>query len=98
MSADDAKPRTGMETHTRGDAMAEDTSIGLSATRRQPEDYERAADGTAEFASFESRDDTFGDRLHHFLHANPIAAPLLVLVGSCAVFGVIANNFFSPFN
>ena len=78
--------------------MAEDTSIGYSAPRRQPQDFEQAANGSTEFAAFETHSDTPVDRLHHFLHANPIAAPLLVLVGSCAVFGVIANNFFSPFN
>jgi fructose transport system permease protein len=78
--------------------MAEDTSIGYGAPRRQLQDSEQAAGGTAEFASFETHGTTPADRLHHFLHANPIAAPMLVLVGSCAVFGIIANNFFSPFN
>jgi fructose transport system permease protein len=78
--------------------MAEDTSIGHGGPQRRAQSFEQAVSGTAEFASFEAHNPTIGDRLHHFLHANPIAAPLLVLVGSCAIFGIIADNFFSPFN
>jgi fructose transport system permease protein len=38
-------------------------------------------------------------RLQHFLHGNPTMVPVIVLVISIAVFGVIAGErFFSPFN
>jgi fructose transport system permease protein len=78
--------------------MAEDASLGYSTTPRQPQDFEAAAARNTEVAAFDTARLTFGDRLHYFLHDNPTAAPLLVLLASCAVFGVIANNFFSAFN
>jgi len=36
--------------------------------------------------------------VQRFLHANPTMVPFIVLVLSTAVFGLIAPNFFSPFN
>ena len=75
--------------------MAEDRA----APPRGPQDFEKVLDKSAtEVASFERQDKSLLDKFHHFLHANPTAAPVVVLVLSCAFFGVVANNFFSPFN
>ncbi|WP_299622952.1 ABC transporter permease [Pelagibius sp.] len=75
--------------------MAEDQAT----TPRGPQDFEKVLDKSAsEVASFETRDTSPLARFHHFLHANPTAAPVVVLVVSCLVFGVVANNFFSAFN
>ena len=75
--------------------MAEDRA----STPRGPQDFEKALDESAsEVASFEVRDTSPLARFHHFLHANPTAAPVVVLVVSCLVFGVVADNFFSAFN
>ena len=49
-------------------------------------------------ARFETSSRTPLQFLHHFLHANPTAAPLFVLVFSVLSFGTFANNFFSAFN
>lgn len=49
-------------------------------------------------ASFETHAKSPLESFHHFLHANPTAAPALVLLLSCAVFGLVADNFFSAFN
>ena len=38
------------------------------------------------------------DRLQHFLHLYPTAAPLMVLALSLLIFGAIANNFFTALN
>lgn len=66
---------------------------------RAPQDFEQVLDKSAdEVASFEDRDNTLMSHFHHFLHGNPVAAPIIVLLLSCAVFGVVANNFFSTFN
>ena len=80
--------------------MAEDRA----ATPRKPRDFEKVLDGDAlggsapEVVSFEVHDKSPLARFHHFLHANPTAAPVVVLVASCLVFGVAADNFFSAFN
>jgi fructose transport system permease protein len=42
---------------------------------------------------------SFTKRLHHFLHSQPTAAPLLVLLAAVAVFSlVVGGHFFHPFN
>lgn len=69
------------------------------APPRAPQDYEtQLAQAKTEVASFDEEKKTFVSRFHHFLHANPTAAPGMVLIVSCLVFGMVANNFFSPFN
>ena len=74
-------------------------SGGPSGVARGPQDFERSLDKSAtEVASFEAHDTSPLARVHHFLHANPTAAPVVVLVLSCIVFGIVANNFFSAFN
>ncbi|MDJ0896251.1 MAG: ABC transporter permease [Alphaproteobacteria bacterium] len=62
------------------------------------EDFDKAVAAPADVASFEHAQHGPLDRLHNFLHANPTAAPLVVLALSLLVFGTIADNFFTPFN
>ncbi|MCA0963661.1 ABC transporter permease [Salipiger bermudensis] len=50
------------------------------------------------FASFESRDKSLLHRVHDVLHGNPALVPLIVLLASILVFGVLlGSRFFSPF-
>ncbi len=75
--------------------MADDQA----ATPRGPQEFEKVLDkGATDVATFEVHDKSPLARFHHFLHANPTAAPVVVLILSCAFFGVVANNFFSAFN
>ena len=75
--------------------MADDQA----ATPRGPQEFEKVLDKSAtDVATFEVHDKSPLARFHHFLHANPTAAPVVVLILSCAFFGVVANNFFSAFN
>lgn len=79
--------------------MADERASPARGATRGPQDYESALDkGPQDVASFEVHDTSPLARFHHFLHANPTAAPVVVLVFSCLVFGTVANNFFSPFN
>jgi fructose transport system permease protein len=49
-------------------------------------------------AAFEERDRPLLQRAQHFLHSSPSAVPLLVLILSIAMFGLIdGQKFFSPF-
>ncbi len=62
-------------------------------------DTPSVARGGEEVASFQ--DEAHGPlaRLHYFLHANPTAAPLIVLLLSLFAFGLVAGErFFTPFN
>jgi fructose transport system permease protein len=63
-------------------------------------DYDRALPkGHGEVASFERPDRSAFERMQHTLHSNPALVPLIVLVLSIAVFGlVLGNRFFSPFS
>jgi len=66
---------------------------------RGPQDFEKVLESSAaEVVSFETHDKSPLARFHHFLHANPTAAPVVVLVFGCIVFGLVADNFFSAFN
>lgn len=62
------------------------------------DDYEKAIHSGGGVATFEARHRDPLERLHHFLHSYPTAAPLMVLAASLVVFGMVANNFFTPFN
>jgi fructose transport system permease protein len=65
----------------------------------ESQEFEKSAAPAGEIASFDEHPHGPLDRVHHFLHANPTAAPTLVLLVSLAAFGVIAGErFFSPFN
>ena len=60
------------------------------AAPRGPQDFEKALDKSAtEVASFAARDTSALARFHYFLHANPTAAPVVVLMVSCIVFGIV---------
>ncbi len=64
------------------------------------QDYEHVLDGSAnEVAAFEAHSHTVLKRVQHVLHNNPTLVPVIVLVISLIVFGLIAGGrFFSAFN
>ncbi len=70
------------------------------AKSRDAEDYEASpAAGSSDVATFSPRGRPFVERLQHMLHSNPAAVPLIVLVLSLAVFGVLlGGRFFSAFS
>ncbi len=67
---------------------------------RRGADYETvltAADQSV--AAFEDDRRTLVERLQRFLHAYPIAVPVVVLVGSALIFSVlVGSRFYSPYN
>ena len=65
----------------------------------QPADFEKSlAEADTRVASFDERERSPIERIQHFLHSSPSAVPLLVLIASVAIFGVInGSKFFSPF-
>ncbi|WBU61701.1 ABC transporter permease [Paracoccus albus] len=68
-------------------------------TPRKRQDYENTLEQSdTRVASFEGRHTGFVDRAQHFLHGNPTMVPVIVLMLSLVIFGLIANNFFSAFN
>lgn len=69
-----------------------------AAPPRKPQDFETAIASGGDVAQFDVRHKSFVERFQHFLHANPTAAPVMVLVLSIVIFGLTANNFFSAFN
>ncbi len=76
-----------------------DAQAPTGASPRGKQDFEEGLDKAArDVASFEVEEKTFLDRFHHFLHANPTAAPVMVLILGCIGFGIAADNFFSAFN
>ena len=77
--------------------MTDTTAAPGGAGDDDPDSAVKAARAEA-VASFDHGPKTAIDRFQHFLHANPTAVPLMVLVFSCAAFGLIADNFFSAFN
>ena len=74
--------------------MTDATQGGLAR-----DDYESSlatADQTV--ASFERRRSLF-DRIQHFLHGNPAMVPVIILIASVAVFGLVSGErFFTAFN
>ncbi|MEM9524243.1 MAG: ABC transporter permease [Pseudomonadota bacterium] len=63
-----------------------------------PSDYERAAATDGAVADFSSSRYTPTERLQHALHVTPSLVPLIVLIGSIVIFGVLlGSKFFSPF-
>ena len=55
-------------------------------------------DSDVTVAAFERRSRGPLDAAQHFLHGAPTMVPVIVLLLSVAVFGVVSNNFFSAFN
>jgi len=64
-----------------------------------PQEFEKVIEkAPAAVASFETKEHSFLDRIQHTLHSNPAGVPLIVLVGSVIVFGILlGTKFFSPF-
>lgn len=63
------------------------------------ENYEAAAStATSEVASFETQNKGAVSKFHHMLHTTPALVPLIVLLASIAIFGILlGSRFFSPF-
>lgn len=70
-----------------------------SGAAKSVQDYEVHLDESeAGVASFERHQRTFLQRLQHFLHSNPAAVPLIVLIVSTLVFCVVIGpRFYSAF-
>lgn len=71
-----------------------------AGTRPAGHDYEQVVERSdRSVAAFEGHEKNALDRLQHFLHGNPTMVPVIVLLLSIGIFGVIAGgNFFSAFN
>ncbi|MEO1701986.1 MAG: ABC transporter permease [Pseudomonadota bacterium] len=69
------------------------------STPRPVKDYEKALEGATEtVAEFEDNRRGLIGRLQNLLHVNPAMVPLIVLVTSIIIFGMlIGQRFFSPF-
>ena len=65
---------------------------------RAPQDFEQAAARESAVAAFDVRAKSPLDRFQHFLHANPTAAPIMVLLFSVGVFSMASANFLTAFN
>lgn len=70
-----------------------------SAPKRAMQEFEKAlGGGSSDVARFEEKDTSFLRRVHHFLHGNPTAVPVIVLIVAVLIFGLIARNFLTTFN
>ncbi len=65
----------------------------------QPAEYEKhLTEADQRVASFDEGEKSSILRVQHFLHSSPSAVPLLVLIVSVALFGIVdGKKFFSPF-
>ena len=68
--------------------------------RARPQEFETVLSGSdTSVASFDTHAKSPIERLQHFLHSNPAAVPLIVLVLSVTGFGIIVGSkFFSAFS
>jgi len=72
----------------------------MADAKRQPsQEFENVLSGSAtDVASFDRHERSAVERIQHILHSNPALVPLIVLVASLAVFGVLlGSKFFSAF-
>jgi fructose transport system permease protein len=71
----------------------------MTETASRGQDYESAVSKATEtVAEFDDHRTGFVHRLQHLLHTNPSLVPLIVLVMSIVVFGILLGaRFFSPF-
>lgn len=71
----------------------------MSDSKQTGQEFEKVlVDSATDVASFDHRHHTPIERLQHTLHSNPALVPLIVLVFSLIVFGlIIGSRFFSPF-
>lgn len=75
--------------------------MGEQQTAAQPsQEFEKVLVGSStQVASFDTHDKTAIQQLQHFLHSRPSAVPLIVLILSLLVFGlVLGGKFFSAFS
>lgn len=74
--------------------------MSASAKTQPSQEFERALDGASkDVASFERRKHTPLESLQHTLHSHPALVPLIVLLASILVFGLmLGSRFFSPFS
>ena len=70
-----------------------------SPDTRAPQEFEKVlGQSSTEVASFDNSERTFLQRFQHFLHSNPAAVPLIVLILSIIAFGLLlGGKFFSAF-
>src|SRR3569833_1001291 len=67
-------------------------------TRRAAEYDQNLAEADIRVASFEERTRSPREHIQHFMHSSPSSVPLLVLVVSVVLFGIVdGHKFFSPF-
>lgn len=71
-----------------------------TADGRRPQEFERVLSGSdASVASFDAQKRSPLEQAQHFLHKNPAAVPLIVLILSIAGFGIlVGGKFFSAFS
>ena len=70
----------------------------MSDGQQASDSYETAANRAERVAEFEGRHRGFVGGLQHILHVNPSLVPLIVLLASIVVFGLLlGSKFFSPF-
>ncbi|PWK68110.1 ABC transporter permease [Aminobacter sp. AP02] len=71
-----------------------------SANAGRPQEFEKVLSGSdTSVASFDTHTRSPVEKVQHFLHSNPAAVPLIVLVASLIAFGVIiGGKFFSAFS
>ena len=69
------------------------------AVPKSTNDYESAVSGgPSSVAAFDTHDRNFLQKLQHFLHSSPAAVPLIVLIMSLVIFGLLlGGKFFSAF-
>ena len=69
------------------------------AGRASSQEFEKVLGGAAtSVASFETHERKLVDKIQHYLHSNPASVPLIVLIMSVLLFGVmLGSRFFSPF-
>ena len=66
----------------------------------RPQEFETVLSGSDKtVASFDTHTRSPVEKIQHFLHSNPAAVPLIVLIASLAVFGVlVGGKFFTAFS
>lgn len=72
----------------------------MAETKEQAgQEFEKVlSDSATDVASFDDESHSGLERIQHMLHSNPALVPLIVLVFSVVVFGlIIGGKFFSPF-
>ncbi|EGP58402.1 ABC transporter, membrane spanning protein (sugar) [Agrobacterium tumefaciens F2] len=94
-----------METGSRFGADAMERSGGKSMSdqpvRAQPHnEFEKVlSESSTQVAAFDTHDKSTLEKFQHFLHSSPAAVPLIVLVLSLTVFGLLlGGKFFSAFS